>query len=35
MFIYELICLRQPYEGQEQMKDCIFEGQRPLLSEKV
>lgn len=33
--MYELVSLRQPYEGQEQMKDCIFEGQKPFLSEKV
>lgn len=35
LFIYELISLRRPYDGQESMKDCIFEGQRPLISEKV
>lgn len=34
MFMYELVSLRHPYDGQEQMKDCIFEGQRPFLAEK-
>uniref|UniRef100_A0A1I7S218 Non-specific serine/threonine protein kinase n=1 Tax=Bursaphelenchus xylophilus TaxID=6326 RepID=A0A1I7S218_BURXY len=34
MFVYELITLHHPYDGHEQMKDCIFEGQRPMLNEK-
>ncbi|KAI6219497.1 Protein kinase domain containing protein [Aphelenchoides fujianensis] len=34
MFIYELISLRHPFDGQDQMKDCIFEGRRPFVSEK-
>ncbi|KAI6181608.1 Non-specific serine/threonine protein kinase [Aphelenchoides besseyi] len=34
IFIYELISLRHPFDNQDQMKDCIFEGQRPLVSEK-
>lgn len=35
MFIYELISLKQPYDGHEQMKDFILEGRRPYVSEKV
>ncbi|CAD5207709.1 unnamed protein product [Bursaphelenchus okinawaensis] len=34
MFVYELITLHHPYDGHEQMKDCIFEGQRPMVNEK-
>ncbi|KAI1713552.1 protein tyrosine kinase domain-containing protein [Ditylenchus destructor] len=34
MFIYELISLKQPYEGHDQMKDFILEGRRPYVSEK-
>lgn len=33
MFIYELISLRQPFEGQECVKDNILEGGRPLLTD--
>lgn len=35
MFLYELISLKQPYDGQEQMKESILEGRRPYVSEKV
>lgn len=31
MFIYELITLRQPFEGHEAVKECILEGGRPPL----
>uniref|UniRef100_A0A914H1N2 Non-specific serine/threonine protein kinase n=1 Tax=Globodera rostochiensis TaxID=31243 RepID=A0A914H1N2_GLORO len=36
MFIYELLTLKQPYEGQpvQQMKERILEAQRPAVSEK-
>uniref|UniRef100_A0A7E4VDA0 Non-specific serine/threonine protein kinase n=1 Tax=Panagrellus redivivus TaxID=6233 RepID=A0A7E4VDA0_PANRE len=34
MFVYELISLKQPYDGQEQMKDFILDGGRPFLSDK-
>ncbi|KAH7717085.1 LRK-1 protein [Aphelenchoides avenae] len=34
MFLYELISLKQPYDGQEQMKESILEGRRPYVSEK-
>ena len=34
MFLYELISLKQPYDGQEQMKDFILDGGRPFLSDK-
>lgn len=32
MFLYELITLRQPFEGLETAKDSILEGSRPLLT---
>ncbi|KAG7189414.1 hypothetical protein KM043_017118 [Ampulex compressa] len=32
MFIYELITLRQPFEGHEAVKECILEGGRPPLT---
>ncbi|XP_063987510.1 leucine-rich repeat serine/threonine-protein kinase 1 [Diachasmimorpha longicaudata] len=32
MFIYELVTLRQPFEGHEAVKECILEGGRPPLS---
>lgn len=35
MFLYELISLKQPYEGHAQMKDFILEGRKPYVSEKV
>uniref|UniRef100_A0A915CTS6 Protein kinase domain-containing protein n=1 Tax=Ditylenchus dipsaci TaxID=166011 RepID=A0A915CTS6_9BILA len=34
MFLYELITLKQPYEGHEQMKEFLLEGRRPYVSEK-
>lgn len=34
MFLYELIALRQPFEGHEAVKDCILEGGRPVLGER-
>ncbi|KAL3092466.1 hypothetical protein niasHS_007675 [Heterodera schachtii] len=36
MFIYELLTLKQPYEGQpvQQMKERILEAQRPAVGEK-
>uniref|UniRef100_A0AC35THI1 Non-specific serine/threonine protein kinase n=1 Tax=Rhabditophanes sp. KR3021 TaxID=114890 RepID=A0AC35THI1_9BILA len=33
MFIYELLSLRLPFEGQEQFKELILEGGRPQLFE--
>lgn len=35
MFVYELVSLKQPYDGQEQMKDFILEGGRPFLTDRV
>lgn len=35
MFLYEVISLKQPYDGRDQMKDFILEGRRPYVSEKV
>ncbi|XP_046483953.1 leucine-rich repeat serine/threonine-protein kinase 1 [Neodiprion pinetum] len=32
MFIYELVTLRQPFEGHESVKECILEGGRPPLT---
>lgn len=32
MFMYELITLRQPFEGHEAVKECILEGGRPSLT---
>ncbi|XP_066583862.1 leucine-rich repeat serine/threonine-protein kinase 1 [Prorops nasuta] len=32
MFIYELVTLRQPFEGHEAVKECILEGGRPPLT---
>lgn len=34
MFIYENISLRQPFEGQESIKECILEGSRPQLTQR-
>lgn len=34
MYLYELIALRQPFEGHEAVKECILEGGRPLLSRR-
>lgn len=34
MFIYELISLRQPFEGHEAVKECILDGQRPVLTQR-
>ncbi|KYM96488.1 Leucine-rich repeat serine/threonine-protein kinase 1 [Cyphomyrmex costatus] len=31
MFIFELITLRQPFEGHEAVKECILEGGRPPI----
>jgi serine/threonine protein kinase len=35
MFLYELLTLKQPYEGQDQMKEYILEGRKPHVSDKV
>ncbi|XP_043282367.1 leucine-rich repeat serine/threonine-protein kinase 1 isoform X2 [Venturia canescens] len=32
MFVYELVTLRQPFEGHEAVKECILEGGRPSLT---
>ncbi|KAJ8679026.1 hypothetical protein QAD02_014813 [Eretmocerus hayati] len=32
MFIYELVTLRQPFEGHEAVKECILDGGRPPLT---
>jgi serine/threonine protein kinase len=34
MFLYELISLRQPFEGHEAVKECILEGNRPILTQR-
>lgn len=34
MFLYELIALRQPFEGHEAVKECILEGGRPILTRR-
>ncbi|XP_037942769.1 leucine-rich repeat serine/threonine-protein kinase 1 isoform X2 [Teleopsis dalmanni] len=34
MFIYENISLRQPFEGQESIKECILDGNRPPLTQR-
>ncbi|XP_067619795.1 leucine-rich repeat serine/threonine-protein kinase 1 isoform X3 [Eurosta solidaginis] len=34
MFIYENISLRQPFEGQESIKECILDGSRPPLTQR-
>ncbi|XP_019848391.2 leucine-rich repeat serine/threonine-protein kinase 1 isoform X2 [Bactrocera dorsalis] len=34
MFIYEIISLRQPFEGYESIKECILEGSRPPLTQR-
>ncbi|XP_055623482.1 leucine-rich repeat serine/threonine-protein kinase 1 isoform X2 [Toxorhynchites rutilus septentrionalis] len=34
MFLYELIALRQPFEGHEAVKECILEGGRPVLTQR-
>lgn len=34
MFIFELISLRLPFEGQESIKDHILEGLRPKLTQR-
>lgn len=32
MFLYELITLRQPFEGNETVKESILEGLRPVFT---
>lgn len=32
MFLYELITLRQPFEGHETVKESILEGSRPVFT---
>lgn len=34
MFMYEVLTLRQPFEGYETIKECILEGSRPSLTNK-
>lgn len=34
MFLYELISLRQPFEGHEAVKESILEGSRPVLTQR-
>lgn len=34
MFLYELISLRQPFEGHEAVKECILDGNRPVLTQR-
>lgn len=34
MFLYELIALRQPFEGHEAVKECILDGNRPVLTQR-
>lgn len=35
MFLYELLTLKLPFEGQEQIKEYILDGGRPVLTTKV
>lgn len=35
MFIYELVTLHQPFESHESVKECILEGGRPNLTQRV
>lgn len=35
MFLYELLTLKMPFEGQEQIKEYILDGGRPVLMTKV
>ncbi|KAF6207493.1 hypothetical protein GE061_015939 [Apolygus lucorum] len=35
MFIYELVTLHQPFESHESVKECILEGGRPNLNQRV
>lgn len=34
MFVYELVTLRQPFEGHESVKECILEGGRPPVARR-
>lgn len=34
MFLYELISLSQPFEGHEAVKECILDGNRPVLTQR-
>lgn len=34
MFLYELITLRQPFEGNETVKESILEGSRPVFTSR-
>jgi serine/threonine protein kinase len=35
MLLYELISLRQPFDGCENVKESILEGMRPALTQRV
>lgn len=35
MFLYELISLKLPFDGQEQVKEYILDGGRPKLTPSV
>jgi hypothetical protein len=35
MFMYELLTLRQPFEGHESVKEFILEGGRPSITPRV
>lgn len=35
MFLYELLSLKLPFEGQEQVKEYLLDGGRPTLTAKV
>lgn len=35
MFLYELITLRQPFEGHESVKEFLLEGGRPSITPRV
>lgn len=35
MFMYEMLTLKLPFDGQEQVKEYILEGGRPTLTLKV
>jgi hypothetical protein len=35
MVVYEVLSLRQPFEGHEAVKEAILEGSRPTLTTRV
>ena len=35
MLLYEIVTVRQPFEGHEAVKEAVLEGARPSLSPRV